>query len=210
MAESTFPDIFDKARLKSDEFKRYIYEIPFKTKGGGVRIAKGMTAAGHIRAIHPYLKSVQSEMLHYGTVGARNIMCCVIRVTVVISVDDEEYTVQALADGDVTGVPSADTLVRTVETRALNRCLGRLLDLSNADLNAPDGDPSEEEAGTPMYQPSSFSEKMQAKKDKEAAERQRLAEEEGDDDDNQTDARRLPDRKDSPTTSGSDSDDEDW
>jgi hypothetical protein len=183
--QETFPVIFDKSRLTGDEFKRYIYEIPFKMKGGGTRVAKGMTAAGHIRAIHPYLKSISTELLHYGTVGTRNILSCVVKVTVAISLSpghaDQIIVVDAIADGDVTGVPSADTLVRTVETRALNRALGRLLDLSNADLNNPNGEPNEEEAGTPVYRPPTLTEKMNARKEKEAEERARIAEEERDD-----------------------------
>lgn len=202
MIEPTFPSIFDNSRLTTGEFKKYIYEIPFKVKGGGTRVAKGMTAAGHIRAIHPYLKSISSEVIHYGTTGQRNILSCVVKVTVAISLSsgqsDRIIVVEALADGDVTGVPSADTLVRTVETRALNRALGRLLDVSNADLNSPDGEPYEEESGTQVYKPSAFAEKMAARKEKDEAERARIAEEEGDE---QPDA--------APVT-GSDSSDEDW
>ena len=204
MAEPTptFPSIFDKSRLSGDEFKRYIYEIPFKVKGGGTRVAKGMTAAGHIRAIHPYLKSISSELLHYGNVGQSNILSCVVKVTVAISLSpgqsDKLIVVDAIADGDVTGVPSADTLVRTVETRALNRALGRLLDLSNADLNSPNGEPYEEESGTQVYRPSAFAEKMIARKEQNEAERARIAEAERDE---QPDA--VP-------ASGSDDSDTDW
>ena len=203
----TFPDLFDKSRLSENEFKKYIYEIPFKIKGGGTKTARGMTAAGNIHAIHPFLKSIHSELLHYGTVGQRNIMCCVVRVTVTINAksnesSDGDITVSALADGDVTGVPSADTLVRTVETRALNRALERLLDISKADLNSTANDePDEEEYGTPIHhveppRRGSLADQMQAKKDKAAAERKRIAEEEGEDeDDNQTDSSRLPDNE---------------
>ena len=113
----TFPDIFDKTRLTSGEFDKYIYTITFKTKGGGQKVSKGMTAAGNIRAIHPYLRDIKSRPIHFGTVGDRKLLCCVVKVTVTIAVkngDSESlYTASALADGDVTGVPSSDTLVRT-------------------------------------------------------------------------------------------------
>lgn len=217
---TTFPDIFDKARLKGDEFKKYIYEIPFKIKGGGTKTARGMTAAGNVHAIHPYLKSINSELLHYGTVGQRNIMCCVVKVTVTINSksddsSDGDITVSALADGDVTGVPSADTLVRTVETRALNRALERLLDISKADLNANGNDePDEEEYGTPIHHPEpapgSLTAKMKAKKDKEEAARKKLEEEE-DDDDNQTDEGGLSGNAEDETAKGSDDESgDDW
>ena len=59
----------------------------------------------------------------------RKILSCVVRVTVtalvVARLDTgnvlHEIKMSALADGDVTGVPSADTLVRTVETSAQPR-----------------------------------------------------------------------------------------
>jgi hypothetical protein len=204
--------IFDKSRLTSDEFKKYIYEIPFKNKGGGVKKVKGMTAAGYIHAIHPHLRSIKSEVISHGTVGARNILACVVKVTVTISPDldhpDRVVMIEGLADGDLTGVPSADTLVRTVETRALNRALGRVLDVSNADLNNPDGEPDEEESGTPVYRPSPFAEKMIERKEKTEAERKRLAELEGSSDD-KTNPGRLPDNTGSEAKEGS-SEKDDW
>lgn len=188
----TFPKIFDKSRLKEDEFEKYIYEIPFKAKGGRTRISKGMTAAGNIRAIHPFLKSIKSELIHYGTVGDRKVMCCVVKVTVTIRITESNdpadlISVEAFADGDLTGVPSADTLVRTVETRALNRALERLLDISKADLNSTDSDPDEEEYGTPIHridseQSSRLSEMFKAQAYKKESDRKRIAEEEGEDD----------------------------
>lgn len=207
----SFPSIFDKERLKSGEFDRYIYEIPFKVKGGGVRKARGMAVAGYVRAVHPYLKSIHSELVQYGFVEGRKVLSCVVRVVVTIVTKpgqgDNTIVVEALADGDVTGVPSADTLVRTVETRALNRALGRVLDISNADLNTT-GEPDEEEPGTPVYRPSTLTEKMNARKDKEDAERKRIAEEEGEDD-NQTDEGRISDiAKDNAATPSEDT--EDW
>ena len=194
----TFPQIFDKSRIVSGEFDRYIYKIPFKIKGGGQKIAKGMTAAGNIHAIHPYLKQITSELLHYGTIGERKILCCVVRVTITIRVPPYgDKTVSALADGDLTGVPSADTLVRTTETRALNRAMERLLDIAKVDFNDPTLGIDEEESGTPFQAPNSNSltAKMKAKKDKEEQERKKIREAEGEDD-NQADERRVFDNED--------------
>ena len=160
--EPTIPTIFDRERLKNDEFKPFIYTINFRRKNprtGQVESipAHGITASGLIRAAHPYLTNIQSDVLHYGAPEGRKILSCVVRVTVtalvVARLDTgnvlHEIKMSALADGDVTGVPSADTLVRTVETRALNRALERLLDISKADLN-PDSVQDEEEYGIPL------------------------------------------------------------
>lgn len=198
MSTPTFPQIFDKCRLNTNEFKRYIYEIPFKIKGGGTKISRGMTAAGHIHAAHPYLKSIKSEILNYGTVGARNILSCVVRVTVTLCPDasrpDNEIVVQALADGDVTSVPSADTLVRTVETRAINRAFERLLDLSKSDLNDDIEAVDEEEHGTQLPRTTgrqSLTQMMDDRREKQRVERERINREEGDD--NSSDTRGLSD-----------------
>lgn len=205
--QTFFPKIFDKTRLKNGEFDKYIYEIPFKVKGGGTRTSRGMTAAGLIRAIHPYLESISSEIIHYGSAGeGRKLLTCVVRVTITICVKPDgenarRITVQAIADGDVTGVPSADTLVRTVETRAMNRALERLLDLSKADLNS-DSAVDEEEHGTPL---SAMFQNQIAKKN---AERNRIAEEEGEDIDT-SDENHSSDNKKSEKSDGSSKDQED-
>jgi hypothetical protein len=190
--ELTIPSLFNRERLKTEEFKPFIYTIPFRKKNprtGQVETvpAHGIVAAGLIRAVHPYLKSIESELLHYGTPEGRKILSCVIKVTVHVEVTarvNGEYKthqikISALADGDVTGVPSADTLVRTVETRALNRALERLLDVSKSDLNPDASLQDEEEYGTPL----SLSEKMEAQKKKRdalAAEEDAASEEEDD------------------------------
>jgi len=162
--DPTFPAIFDRNLLESDEYKRFIYSIPFKNKKTGeVSYKKGITVSGLIRAVHPYLKSINSEILHYGAPEGRKIVSCVVKVTVTLELPSkQEIKVSALADGDVTGVPSADTLVRTTETRALSRALERLLDVSKADLNPESDSPDEEERGTPM----SLTEKLKAQRDK--------------------------------------------
>jgi hypothetical protein len=162
--EPTFPALFDRSLLESDEYKRFIYSIPFKNKKTGeLKSSKGITAAGLIRAAHPYLKSIESELLHYNAPEGRKILSCVVKVTVTLELPSkQEIKVSALADGDVTGVPSADTLVRTTETRALNRALERILDVSKADLNPEADSPDEEEHGTPM----SLAEKLKAQRDK--------------------------------------------
>jgi hypothetical protein len=145
------PIFFDKAKLSTDEFKNYLYEIQFKKSGLKIR---DMTLAGYIHAISPYLKGIQSEVVHYGTVGDRKILCAVVRSTITVSyktssaggsLNDMQFT--ALADGDVTNVPSSDTLVRTVETRAIKRAIARAIDVSKSDLN--ENFVEEEEIGTP-------------------------------------------------------------
>jgi hypothetical protein len=137
--------LFDKSRLTKDEFKHYIYEIVFKKSAKTVR---DMSLAGYIHAASPYIKGIESEVVHYGTVGERKIMCAVIKCTVTFCCEDKELKFTALADGDVTNVPSSDTLIRTVETRALKRAIARALDLSKVDMNENFID--EEEIGTPL------------------------------------------------------------
>jgi hypothetical protein len=135
----TLPNFFDKERLYSGDFDKYIYTIPFKKTGKEVR---GMSADGYINAIHPYLKGIRSEILHYGFANEkRAVLSCVVRVTVTVSYkpsedsDPIEVSIEGLGDGDVQDVPTGGSLVRTVETRALNRALSRLLNVSKADLN---------------------------------------------------------------------------
>ena len=147
------PTLFDKKKLSTDEFKNYIYEIEFKKSGKKVR---DMSAIGYIHAITPFLRGVNSEVLHFGTVGDRKIMSAVVKCTITvsfktsahgtISMNDMQFS--ALADGDVTSVPSSDTLIRTVETRALKRAIARALDISKVDFN--DEFIDEEETGTPL------------------------------------------------------------
>lgn len=147
------PPFFDKKKLGSDEFKNYIYEIEFKKSGKKVR---DMSATGYIHAITPFLRGVDSEVVHFGTVGDRKIMSAVVKCTITvsfktsahgtISMNDMQFS--ALADGDVTSVPSSDTLIRTVETRALKRAIARALDISKVDFN--DEFVEEDEIGTPL------------------------------------------------------------
>ena len=146
------PILFDKKRLSTEEFKNYIYEIQFKKSGLKVR---DMALSGFINAISPYLKSVNSEVIHYGTVGDRKIVSAVVRSTIVVSYRTSamsgclnDMTFTALADGDVTNVPSFDTLIRTVETRALKRAIARALNISKVDFNESFID--EEEIGTSL------------------------------------------------------------
>jgi len=146
------PIFFDKKRLSTEEFKNYIYEIQFKKSGLKVR---DMALSGFINAISPYLKSVNSEVIHYGTVGDRKIVSAVVRSTIVVSYRTSamsgclnDMTFTALADGDVTNVPSFDTLIRTVETRALKRAIARALNISKVDFNESFID--EEEIGTSL------------------------------------------------------------
>jgi hypothetical protein len=135
----TLPEFFDKRRLESGEFDRYIYEIPFKKSGKTVR---GMSVDGYVHAMHPYLKSIKSELLYYGVAGEkRSILSCVVRATVTLSYrpnedsDPVEITFEGLGDGDVQDVPTSGSLVRTVETRAINRALSRMSGISKSDLN---------------------------------------------------------------------------
>jgi hypothetical protein len=147
------PTLFDKSKLSTKEFANYLYEIEFKKSAKKVR---DMSLAGYVHAIHPYLRDVQSEVIHYGFVGDRKIMSAVVRSTITVSYKTSamsggslnEMKFTALADGDTTNVPSSDTLVRTVETRALKRAIARALDISKVDLN--DEFVDEEEVGTPI------------------------------------------------------------
>lgn len=147
------PILFDKKRLSTPEFKNYIYEIVFKKSGLKVR---DMNLAGYIHAISPYLKGIQSEVVNYGFVGEQRILRVTVRSTITVSFKSSEHstgvtndmTFTALADGDVTNAPSSDTLVRTVETRALKRAIARALDISKADLN--ENFVEEDEIGTPL------------------------------------------------------------
>jgi hypothetical protein len=157
------PLLFDKANLSKPDFANYLYEIEFKKSGKKVR---DMSLAGYIHAIAPYLKSVHSELLHYGMVGDRKIVSAVVRSTIVVSYRTSamsgclnDMTFQALADGDVTNVPSFDTLVRTVETRALKRAIARALDISKVDMNSNFVD--EEEIGTPLNKNDDYSDKSE-------------------------------------------------
>jgi hypothetical protein len=136
----TIPIFFDKTRLKSGgEFDKYIYEIVFKKSG---KSARGMAVGGYIHAMRPYLKSIKSEILHYGLVSEkRPILSCVVKCTVTISYKLDEdgdpinITFEGIGDGDVQDVPTSGSLVRTVETRALNRALERASGISKSDLN---------------------------------------------------------------------------
>lgn len=147
------PVLFDKKKLMSSEYANYLYEIEFKKSGKTVR---DMSLAGYIHAIHPYLKDVHSEVIHFGFVGDRKIMSAVVRSTITVTFKTSSMTggtlnemkFTALADGDATNVPSSDTLVRTVETRALKRAIARALDISKVDMN--DNFIDEEEIGTPL------------------------------------------------------------
>jgi len=149
------PKLFNKSRLSTKEFEPYMYEIKFKKSGKSV---KDMSLAGYLHAISPYLKSINSEMLQLGYQGDRKVVSCVIKCTIVVTYRSagscsggmlsNEATFVALADGDVTAVPSSDTLVRTTETRALKRAIARALDISKSDFN--EGYVEEEEYGTPM------------------------------------------------------------
>ena len=149
------PILFDKANLGKAEFKNYLYEIEFKKSGIKIR---DMSLAGYVHAISPYLKGVESELLHYGTVGDRKIMAAVVKSTITVCfktsamsgcLNDMKFA--ALADGDATNVPSSDTLIRTVETRALKRAIARALDISKVDMN--DNFVDEEEIDTPLDTP---------------------------------------------------------
>ena len=161
------PILFDKAKLGSKEYANYLYEIEFKKSAKKVR---DMSLAGYVHAIHPYLKDVQSEVVHYGFVGDRKIMSAVVRSTITVSFKSSTYGTgstnemkfTALADGDTTNVPSSDTLVRTVETRALKRAIARALDISKVDLN--DEFVDEEEVGTPINRENGNSEDDTPKK----------------------------------------------
>jgi len=147
------PTFFDKKGLNTPEFGRYVYEIAFKKSGKTVR---DMNVAGYVHALNPYIKSIQSELLHYGVTGDGRILRAVVRSTVTVSFKTSDHSTgvtndlvyTALGDGDVTDVPSAGTLVRTVETRALKRALARVMDISKADLN--EGFIEEDEIGTPL------------------------------------------------------------
>lgn len=147
------PIFFDKKKLGTKEFKNYIYEIEFKKSGKKVN---DMNVAGYIHALSPYLKGIHSELIHYGVIGDGRILRAVVRSTVTVSFKTSEHstgvtndmTFTALADGDVTNAPSSDTLVRTVETRALKRALARVMDISKADLN--EDFVEEDEIGTPL------------------------------------------------------------
>jgi len=153
------PLFFDKKKLSSEEYKNYIYEIEFKKSAKKVR---DMSLAGYVHAIAPYLKSVNSEVVQFGFIGEQKVLRAVVKCTIVVSFRTDtlaldlaedfpcynDLTFTALADGDVTNVPSSDTLVRTVETRALKRAIARALDISKVDLN--DNFVDEEEIGTPI------------------------------------------------------------
>lgn len=147
------PTLFDKRRLGNKEFANYIYEIAFKKSAKTVR---DMNLAGYINAISPYLKSVNSELVHYGYLGENRILRAVVRSTITVSFKTSDHstgvtndmTFTALADGDSTNAPSSDTLVRTVETRALKRAIARALNISKADLN--ENFVEEDEIGTPL------------------------------------------------------------
>lgn len=137
------PILFDKSRLMAKEFEPYIYEIKFKKSG---KTIKDMSLPGYMHAIQPYLKSVNSEMLHLGYLGERKVVSCVVKSTISVTYKTassctggsltNEMTFCAMGDGDVTEVPSSDVLVRTVETRALKRAIARALDISKSDFNA--------------------------------------------------------------------------
>lgn len=148
------PTFFDKAKLQTDEFKNHIYIIEFKKSKKKVR---DMALSGYIHAIYPYLKSIESEVLHYGIPPGRNALSAVVRCTITVSfktsvhgtpsVNDMKFS--ALGDGDITDVPSAGTLIRTVETRALKRAIARALDISKVDFN--EEFVPEDEIGSPMF-----------------------------------------------------------
>jgi len=134
----TLPKFFDKSRLETSEFAKYIYDIKFKQSNKTVH---GLSLDGYVYAAHPYLKSIKSEILHYGHTTDKRPLSCVVKATVTLSyrpsedADPIDITVEAMGDGDVQDVPNSGSLVRTVETRALNRAFARLLDTSKADLN---------------------------------------------------------------------------
>jgi hypothetical protein len=136
----TLPSFFDKARLDSPEFDKYIYEIKFKKTG---KTARGLTAGGHIHALHPYIREIRSELVDFGFAGEgkRNVLSCIVKVIVTLAYRTDEVggslesvVAEAFGESDVTEAPPG-ALVRTAETRALNRALERLDDVSKADLN---------------------------------------------------------------------------
>ena len=138
-AVPTLPEFFDKSRLESAEFDKYIYDIKFKKTG---KIVHGMTAGGHIHALHPFLKEIRSELVDFGYAGGgkRNVLSCIVKATVTLEYktanSDElrHVVVDAFGESDLSEAPQG-SLIRTAETRALNRALERLDDVSKADLN---------------------------------------------------------------------------
>jgi hypothetical protein len=208
----TLPNFFDKTRLNGGEFDKYIYEIKFKQSGKTVR---GMALDGYIHMVHPYLKSIKSEMIHYGHTTEKRPLSCVVKAIVTVSYrpnedsDPIDITVEGLGDGDTTDVPTSGSLVRTVETRALNRAFARLLDTSKADLN--NEFVGEEEYGslvnqevddTPRNSHRTSPQDISARKDKERMEAELDA-------DNTTVGKREPAGSEGEETE-SGSDDDDW
>lgn len=161
--------LFDKNRLKSDEFKKHIYERKYRQKR-----VKDMRASGYIYAINPYLKGIDSDILKWedipGTgreIGGTRLKPArrvVIKVTVTAVFlhsteysgsyqknDPQQIVVSAIATGVTTEFDDPEILERAVETRALKRAIARILAISTADLN--DVDTEEEETETPVWNP---------------------------------------------------------
>lgn len=153
IVDPVMPTLFDVSKFLSAEYKPYIYERKYRNN-----TVKDLLAGGYLKAIHPYLKDVESELLHYGKLSEGSAERAVVRVTITVAYSYtpsgaavREMKFSALADGDAREVTDASALVRNVETRALKRAIARALGFSNVDLNAKNGAITrEEEVETPL------------------------------------------------------------
>lgn len=169
---------FDKARLRSDEFKPYIFSMG--------KLGLDMVAAGYLHAIHPYLRSIEvvssrvwnavsdktrvsersTEREGAGVEGMSSDILpgksvvvdnkteteTFLRAEVVVRLTLNDGTVwEGVGDADEFDVEDTGALLRFAETRAIKRSIARALDISKIDLNPERSiTPDEEEAYTPL------------------------------------------------------------
>jgi len=128
----------------------YYYDMTFTNRKTGEKtVIKDLKAAGYIDAAHPYLRVIDSEMLHYGPLfdGSQRVYC-VVKVYVRITIDGKTVEASALSDGS-SGDNDIEALVRSVETRGLKRAIARALNLDAKKFNSGAVE-AEEESGTPI------------------------------------------------------------
>lgn len=131
--------VFDKTKLKMNEFLPFIGEISFAGKK-----RKVLVAAGYIHAARPYIQKM--EIVTAKTIPYNDI----VRAEVLVRVTLIDGTVwEAAGDADSADVKDEAALLRYAETRAINRALSRALNINFADLN-DESEPVEDEAYTPL------------------------------------------------------------
>ncbi|MFA6695043.1 MAG: hypothetical protein WCR85_00300 [Sphaerochaeta sp.] len=117
--------IFDKSRLLSEEFKSYLYTLDFQKKP-----VTDMGVGGYMKAIRPYQAGGYTvEHLATHVMGAT--IYCQVRVRITLL---SGRVFESFGDADNRGTPDGDTCLRTAESVAFKRAVGRALNISQVDF----------------------------------------------------------------------------